>query len=148
MQVINFYSTRDAYGCFSNFSLHPIKLDGHEWATTEHYFQAKKFEGTKHELEILQASSAMKAAKMGRERNRPLRADWEQVKDDVMRTAVRAKFTQHPKLREILLSTKEAILVEHTKNDSYWGDGGDGTGKNMLGKILVEIREELTEITT
>jgi ribA/ribD-fused uncharacterized protein len=60
-----------------------------------------------------------------------------------MRTAVRAKFTQHKSLQETLLSTGDAILVEHTVNDSYWGDGGDGTGKNMLGKILVEIRDEL-----
>jgi N-glycosidase YbiA len=143
MTVINFYSTKDEYGCFSNFSRHSVKLDGVEWPTTEHYFQAKKFEGTHHETELRKASSAMEVAKMGRDRKRPLRADWEQVKDDIMRTAVRAKFTQHKSLQEILLSTGDAILVEHTVNDSYWGDGGDGSGKNMLGKILVEIREEL-----
>ncbi len=80
---------------------------------------------------------------MGRERERPLRPDWEAVKDDIMRTAVRAKFTQHADLQQILLGTGNQEIVEHTTNDAYWGDGGDGSGANMLGKILMEIRAEL-----
>jgi ribA/ribD-fused uncharacterized protein len=60
-----------------------------------------------------------------------------------MREAVRAKFTQHKELRAMLLSTGDAELIEHTANDNYWPDGGDGSGKNMLGKILMEIRAEL-----
>ena len=85
----------------------------------------------------------MIAARMGRSREHPLRADWEIVKDDVVRTAVRAKFTQHPDLKSLLLATEDAQIVEHTKNDGYWGDAGDGSGKNRLGKILMEIRNEL-----
>jgi ribA/ribD-fused uncharacterized protein len=60
-----------------------------------------------------------------------------------MRTAVRAKFNQHDNLRELLFSTGDAKLVEHTERDDYWGDGGDGQGKNMLGRILMEVRSEL-----
>ena len=45
--------------------------------------------------------------------------------------------------RELLLSTGDATLVEHTENDSYWGDGGDGSGKSMLGRVLMEVRDEL-----
>ena len=67
----------------------------------------------------------------------------ETVKVEVMRTAVRSKFTQHENLRALLLSTGDAKLLEHTENDSYWGDGGDGSGKNMLGKILMRVRDEL-----
>ena len=62
-----------------------------------------------------------------------------------MREAVRAKFQQHEDLRNTLLATGNAMIVEHTERDSYWGDGGDGSGKNMLGKILMEIREELRD---
>ena len=80
---------------------------------------------------------------MGRSRKKPLRKDWESVKDQIMRKAVLAKFTQHDDLQEVLLSTGDAKLVEHTTNDSYWGDGGDGSGKNMLGRILMEVREQL-----
>jgi ribA/ribD-fused uncharacterized protein len=60
-----------------------------------------------------------------------------------MRHAVKAKFLQHEDLRTLLLSTGEAKIVEHTGNDDYWGDGGDGSGKNMLGRILMQVRQEL-----
>ena len=63
--------------------------------------------------------------------------------DDAMRTAVRAKFTQHADLKEILLGTGDEHLIEHTANDAYWADGGDGSGRNMLGRILMEVRAEL-----
>ena len=85
----------------------------------------------------------MIAARMGRDRSKPFRADWEAVKNDIMREAVRAKFDQHADLRVVLLETGNATLVEHTKNDAYWGDGGDGQGRNRLGQILMEAREEL-----
>lgn len=140
---IHFYSTRDEYGCFSNFSPHPVRLKDKVWPTSEHYFQAQKFAGHPDEEEIRQAASPMVAARMGRSRKRPFRSDWEAVKLDIMRDAVRAKFTQHADLQAVLLGTGDAVLVEHTKNDSYWGDGGDGTGQNWLGRILMEIRNEL-----
>ena len=57
---------------------------------------------------------------------------------------MRAKVTQHEEMKNLLLSTGTARLVEHTTNDSYWGDGGDGSGRNMLGVILMELRAELS----
>jgi ribA/ribD-fused uncharacterized protein len=141
--VINFYSTTGEYGCFSNFSRHPVFLKGKRWRTSEHYFQAQKFAGTEHEEAVRLATKPSEAAAMGRDRKRPLRTDWESVKEQVMLEAVRAKFTQHDDLREILLGTGDAMLVEHTANDRYWGDGGDGSGKNRLGHILMHVREEL-----
>ncbi|AUX39714.1 hypothetical protein SOCE26_011090 [Sorangium cellulosum] len=143
MPVIHFYRAGDAYGVFSNFSRHPVTLKGKSWPTSEHYFQAQKFPGTDHEEEIRNAPGPGEAARMGRQRSRPLRPDWEQVKDDLMREVVLAKFTQHEELRRILLDTGDAELVEHTTNDAYWADGGDGSGRNMLGKILMEVREQL-----
>ncbi|MBV9926139.1 MAG: NADAR family protein [Acidobacteria bacterium] len=143
MDVIKFYKVSERYGCFSNFAAYPIEVDGKVWPTSEHYFQAQKFAGTKFEEEIRLIKSPMIAARAGRDRSKPLRADWERVKDEVMRRAVRAKFTQHAELREILLATGDATLVEHTRRDSYWGDGGDGRGRNMLGQILADVREEL-----
>lgn len=143
MRVVKFYRTGDAYGEFSNFAAFPIRLNGVEWPTTEHYFQAQKFTGTPHEEAIRVADSPMTAAKMGRDRSRPLRSDWDAVKDDIMREAVLAKFEQHPALRDLLLSTGNAELVEHTKGDAYWGDSGDGSGLNKLGRILMEVRKRL-----
>ncbi len=143
MQIIKFYRVRDQYGEFSNFAAYPIKLKGKLWPTSEHYFQAQKFAGTEHEGAIRQVASPMIAARMGRSRKRPLRPDWEEAKDDIMRQAVLAKFSQHAYLKALLLGTGDAQIVEHTKNDRYWGDGGDGRGKNMLGKILMEVREKM-----
>lgn len=142
-QAIRFYRANRPYGEFSNFAAFPIEIDGRIWPTSEHYFQAQKFAGTEHEEQIRLTESPMKAANMGRDRNRPLRLDWNRVKNDVMRTAVEAKFSQHPQLRCLLLSTGEMELVESTKTDSYWGDGGNGQGKNMLGKILMEERAKI-----
>jgi len=143
--IINFYSVSDDFGCFSNFSAHPMRIGGKLWPTSEHYFQAQKFKEVEYREKIRKANSPMIAARMGRDRKKPLRRDWESVKVGVMRDAVRAKFTQHADIREILLSTGNANIVEHTERDSYWGDGGDGSGKNMLGRILMEIRDELKE---
>jgi N-glycosidase YbiA len=142
-RVIHFCSTRDEFGCFSNFSQHPIRLKGKLWPTSEHYFQAQKFARSPYEEEIRKAKKPKEAALMGRSRDKPLRRDWESVKDSVMLEAVRAKFTQHEDLEAILLSTGDAIIVERTERDSYWGDGGDGSGKNRLGRILMQVREEL-----
>jgi len=143
MSVIHFYGVSAEYGCFSNFSPHPIRLGGKTWPTSEHYFQGRKFVGTPDEEEVRLAKSPMIAARMGRSRKRPLRKDWESVKDTIMFEAVLAKFTQHEGPREILLATGDATIVERTENDSYWGDGGDGSGKNRLGQILMRVREEL-----
>lgn len=143
IKPIHFYRERDKYGCFSNFSKHPIKINDKIWPTSEHFYQAQKFVGTIHEEEIRLAKTPMIAAKMGRDSKKPLRQDWEKVKDDIMRLAVLTKFSQHLDIQKELLSTDNAELVEHTVNDSYWGDGGNGQGKNMLGKILMETREKL-----
>tara|TARA_R110002167_G_scaffold151594_2_gene345552 strand:- start:77 stop:535 length:459 start_codon:yes stop_codon:yes gene_type:complete len=141
--VIHFYSVSDKYGEFSNFAAFSIKLKGKRWPTSEHYFQAQKFKDVGHQEEIRKAKTPMIAARLGRDRKKKLRRDWDSVRDNVMREAVLAKFTQHDELKTILLATGEAKLVENTTNDAYWGDGGDGSGKNMLGRILMEVRGKL-----
>lgn len=144
--TIYFYRVSEQpYGCFSNFSPHGFQLDGLWWPTSEHYFQAQKFVGTSHMEEIRLTKKAIVAAKMGRERHRPLRKDWEQVKDDVMRKAVYQKFYAHEEIRKVLLSTGTETIVENAPTDYYWGCGADGSGKNMLGKILMEVRDHLRE---
>lgn len=65
--VIHFYSTTGEYGCFSNFAAFPIKLDGKLWSTSEHYFQAQKFEDADYREKIRKANSPMLAARLGRD---------------------------------------------------------------------------------
>ena len=141
---IEFYRERDVpYGCFSNFSKHSFTLGGKPWQTVEHYFQAQKFPGTPQEDAIRLAPDPTTAKNMGQSRDFPIRSDWEAVKDDVMRDAVRAKFEQHPDIRAVLLGTGSETLIEAARSDSYWGYGPDGKGKNKLGLVLMEVRDEL-----
>lgn len=141
---IYFYShTEGPYRDFSNFSPHGVDLDGLWWPTVEHYFQAQKFPGTEHAERIRRAGSPRAAKTLGRSHADPLRSDWDEVKDAVMRRAVLRKFELHAELRELLLSTGEEDLVENAPSDYYWGCGRDGSGKNMLGTILMEVRDTL-----
>lgn len=143
MEEIKFYSANDHFGEFSNFALYPIKLKGKIWNTSEHYFQAQKFAGTEYEEQIRKAKSPMKAAELGRNRKIKICKNWDKIKDTVMYDTVKAKFIQYEELKLLLLGTENSKLIEHTKNDDYWGDGGNGKGLNKLGKILMKVREEL-----
>ena len=142
-QVILFYSVGDEFGEFSNFAAYPITIDSKRWPTSEHYFQAQKFHDPADREEVRRAKTPMIAARLGRDRTKKLRPDWDSARVSVMRTALQAKFAQHEPLRALLLSTGDAKLVEHTENDDYWADGGDGSGQNMLGRLLMELRGEL-----
>lgn len=146
--TIYFYTLREEpYGCFSNFSRHGIEMNGAWWPTVEHYFQAQKFAGTPYVAQIQRALTPKQAAEMGRDRSLPLRADWEQVKDEVMFKAVLQKFKTHRDLRALLLSTGEEEIVERAPGDYYWGCGADGSGQNKLGTILMKVRSMLAQHT-
>ena len=69
----------------------------------------------------------------------------DKVRYGVMIKALQAKFTQHKDLKDILLSTGAKTLIEDAKNDKVWGVGRDGKGQNLLGKALMQVRDELKE---
>lgn len=143
--TIKFYHEYDPYGCFSNFSAHGIELDGKYWKTSEHYYQAQKVVGTPYEDRIREAPTPDRAAELGRSDDAPLRDDWIEAKDDVMRRVVLKKFQTHADIRDTLLQTRDEQLVEDSPVDYYWGCGKDGTGKNMLGIVLMEVRDQLRQ---
>lgn len=144
--VIKFYEKDQPYGFFSNFSNHAVYLKNKIWMTSEHYYQSQKYANTDYEDKIRLAPSPLIAAKMGRDNRFPVKPEWKNVKNNIMREVLFAKFTQHPELKNKLLKTSPLTLVEHTENDHYWGDGGNGSGKNMLGKLLMEVRSSLQKI--
>ena len=74
-----------------------------------------------------------------------LRQDWEDVKLSVMEKAVFAKFSQNPRLKELLLATGSKDIIENSPRDSFWGCGKDGKGLNHLGKILMRVRSQLLQ---
>ncbi len=146
--TIYFYKVDAPFGCFSNFSPHPIVIDDKTWSTVEHYYQAQKFLGSPHpELMavIHQVETPEAAAAIGRDRQRILRPDWETVKTQVMHRAVLKKFLTHPEIQEILLATGETLIVEDSPTDYFWGCGADKTGKNHLGKILMRVRQQIRD---
>ena len=140
------------YAFLSNY--YPSKIvydidDGHIMyaKTVEHAFHAAKTLNIEEEFDILAANTPGQAKRLGRKCT--LRPDWENVKDDVMRTLLRKKFAI-PELRDKLLATGDAKLIEGTTwHDNYWGvcscEKCGGRGKNRLGELLMEIREELRE---
>lgn len=140
--TIYFYKAGDDYGCFSNFSHHKFELDDKTWRTSEHYFQAMKYTEEEDIEYVREAKTPHECFKRGRERGRSFRDDWEDVKDDVMRRALRAKFDTHSECKETLLETGDEEIIEQTRGDYYWGCGTKGTGKNMLGILLMELRAQ------
>lgn len=141
--TLNFYEPEDPHGYLSNFAAYPIDIDGHHWPTSEHFYQAQKFVQTEVFHLILRAETPAEAFALSRTYSDQVRSDWDAVKDDVMKRAVHAKFTQHPRLGFWLVATGDSEIKEHSHKDRYWGDGGDGSGQNVLGQILMRERAAL-----
>ncbi|MFT3995769.1 MAG: NADAR family protein [Asticcacaulis sp.] len=141
--TIWFYAQTEAYAEFSNFSPHGIEMDGVWWPTVEHYFQAQKFVDSAYCARIAKASTPKMAKSLGQSRAFVIWPDWDARRDAVMAAAIRKKFGTHAALGKLLLSTEQEELAEASPNDFYWGVGGDGSGQNRLGQILMQVREEL-----
>lgn len=141
---IHFWIPTHKYGTFSNFSGHAFKIDGVRWPTVEHFYQASKFEDASFQECIRLCQTPRDAKNLGRSDNAQHRAGWEEIKEDVMRRALQAKFRTHVDARELLISTGDELLIEDSPDDFFWGTG-DGTGQNRLGVSLMELRAELRE---
>ena len=146
LRHIDFYNREDPFYEFTNFYTCPkLNLDAKEWKTTEHYFQAQKFVGTPHVEYVRKLDSPRSAFEYTRrsEVQKWVRPDWAKVKEEVMLKAVQEKFNQNQELGQLLIRTGDVKLFEHTRNDKFWGDGGDRRGENKLGMILMQVRFDL-----
>ncbi len=137
---IRFYLSKDPYYELTNHSAHGFNLDSYFWPTVEHYYQAQKFVGSEYAEAIRNAPNPMAARRMGRDKEYPIRLDWDEVKEAVMYRATLAKFESHPDALASLLSTGDEELVEASPRDLYWGGGADGSGLNRYGQILMQVR--------
>lgn len=138
-----FFWTMKEFESFSNFFPSVLVIDGVVWPTVEHYFQAHKSLDTQEREMVRLAGTPAQSKKLGR--SLQLRADWEEVKYEIMLKALRTKFSDRG-LKEILLSTADRTIYEDSPYDRIWGTGelgGIGTGKNLLGKALMQVRNEL-----
>lgn len=135
---------RGAYRFLSNFYLTPVAYDGHVWATAEHAYQAAKTNDLLIKLMILGEPNPGTVKKIGKQiGKKDFREDWDAVRVPIMLGIVRAKFTQNVTLRQWLVATGDAELIEGNKwGDVFWGVC-NGKGENNLGKILMQVRNEL-----
>lgn len=145
---IRFYRANEKpYGAFSNLYRRTIVFEGREYPTSEHAYQSGKAAKESVREWLLSAPSPSLVAMAAHGLYTwDIVPDWSKVKFDRMRGILRAKFTQHQDLRELLLSTGDARLVESAKTDNpvnrLWGEV-NGKGRNMLGVLLMELRSEL-----
>lgn len=127
----------------SNFYPAQVIFDNVVFPSTEHAFQAAKTLDLGDRRRIRQSKTYSQAKKLGSKVK--LRPGWEGMKYNVMKELLRQKFSRNP-LRERLLDTGDAKLVEgNTWGDRIWGVV-DGVGANLLGKALMEIRDEIRNI--
>ncbi|TQV68244.1 NADAR family protein [Exilibacterium tricleocarpae] len=139
------FSRFDAGHPLSTFSPHDFQLEEAVWATAEHYFQAHKFRDRAYGEKIRLAIDARLAHKLGNTWWKRKRADWKSIRRTIMTRAMYSKCIQNSAVKQALLDTGDLLLVETSAYDHYWGIGRDQRGENMLGQVLMAIREKLRE---
>lgn len=140
---MNIDSFSGRYRFLSNFFPSLITISDKSYATVEHAFQAAKLPDPKHQERVRMAGTPVYAKRLGY--TYPRRDDWDEIKDGVMLELLRLKFQHHPTLAQSLLMTGSSRLVEgNTWGDRYWGVCG-GVGKNRLGELLMQVREEIRQ---
>ena len=157
-RILFFARDRADFGFLSHFHPAPIELDGAIWPTVEHYYQTQKSLDPRYRRAIRAcatpghakrlAASPDLTGKRARDSwfiaNKGVpRADWMDIKRDVMRRADAAKYAQHPDLAARLVACRDAAIVEDARHDAFWGTGRDGCGENWAGRILMEVRDAL-----
>jgi ribA/ribD-fused uncharacterized protein len=145
--VLEFYGahTNPDTTWLSNFFEEPFEIEGKSWRTVEHYFQAAKFARTapSYAETIRTCGTPAAAKKLGRSRAHALDPDWESTKEDIMLRGLRAKFAPSTALSSRLVATGKSPLIEAAPSDLYWGIGKCRTGRNRLGCLLMQVRDEL-----
>lgn len=134
-----FYAKKTGNWWLSNFYPAPIQWNGKEWPTSEHLYQALK---TRNDS-VMENIRLMPTPGLAKKEARRVGNDLSiQDKAALMRVAIYAKFTQHPDLASQLIAT-EGVIVEASPEDGLWGEGEEGLGLNLMGLLLMELREAL-----
>jgi len=142
---IVFWSRNREFRELSNFHEVPMEIDGQQWRSVEHYYQAQKFAGSPMEEAIRNAPSPKTARDLGRTQSPFFVDDWDSQRLVVMEKALRAKFTQNQILRRFLLSTGDEELIHRSHHDTFWGVTSQSKGENVLGRLLMKVRKSLRQ---
>lgn len=142
-----FFYENDFY-VFSNFSAFKLFWKNAWFQTSEAAYHYEKFLGGTYEnisREILYANSAHEAFKIAEIHKERRRENWDEIKVDIMRVILWAKVNQHEYVKRKLIASGNRELIEDSWRDDFWGWGPNKNGKNMLGKLWMEIRQELSK---
>lgn len=131
---------RGEFFFLSNMYKTAIIYDGFKYQSSEAAYQAQKCKKEEDKI-VFTLLNGIDSKERGRKID--IREDWDQVKVNIMREILYAKFTQNETLKEKLIETGDTLLIEGNNwNDTFWGVC-NGYGENMLGKLLMELRTEL-----
>jgi len=156
-EIVFFFSKEPENKELSNFYETEFDLDGVKYKSAEHAYQgikAKTFGDEEAFGKILKAKSAQSAKAAGKKVKEYKEETWKEKKDEVMKTVLRAKFTQNLELRKKLLDTEDKRLANADSRDKYWGIGTSANttmakdpkkwkGENKLGVMLEELRAQI-----
>jgi ribA/ribD-fused uncharacterized protein len=137
-----FFYERSFY-CFSNFSAFSLEWKGKWYMTSEHAYQAEKFEEENLKEMIRNSQSAHDAKKLAQANEDKYIKNWNEIRIGVMKEIIKEKVKQHSYVREKLLKTDDKQIIEDSWRDDFWGWGPNKDGQNHLGKLWMEIRKEL-----
>lgn len=151
--VVVVYKTKDDFGGLSNMAAgFPLKINGVRVPTSEALYQACRYPNNPEaQQEIIGQFSPMTAKMKAKTFKSQTRSDWDEVRFKIMRWCLRVKLNQNfDEFSRLLLATKERPIVEQSRRDTYWGaklseDGTTLVGQNVLGRLLMELRERLSK---
>ncbi len=145
-----YFSRHDEHNLLGSADLHPYTLDGHEWPTVEHYYQANlyKDEAVQTKIRALPSAQAVIALTEGffsKLKWTGKHADWKKRRQVLMTRAFYTQCKTYPNIAQALLETGDQKLVESSAYDHFWGCGRDRRGENTYGKVLMNVRAKLLE---
>lgn len=159
-RILYYRRDRTMFRFLSHFYPSPVDIDCERWATVEHFYQGQKSFDENYRNAIRTAVSPAMAKKLAAQPTAPRkiskdswfkehqvepRADWYEVKLDIMRRADWAKYSQHSQLLRLLIATGDAELIEDSESEPFWGIGADGLGTSWAGRVLMEVRQKLID---
>ncbi len=143
--MIEFYKEFGELGYLANYSNHGFTKNGVFYKTVEHYYQSEKFDNPEIKKRIINADTPKEASIIGRDRSNIRIPNFKDIKNQVMFDGILEKFRQNRDIAYKLIETRNRLIAEATVDEYYWGIGKDKSGKNVIGDILVRVRERIKE---
>ncbi len=148
-KILLFYRSSGDYGYLSNLYKRDVKFENRIFRSSEDAYQfGKPLDCMTAEWLISAPKPHLCAMAAHGLLAFDITPDWQKIKVPRMLDVLRAKFTQHEDLKQKLIDTGDAVLIEDSKTDAFWGIGKKRNGKNMLGILLMQVREELNNAKT